>query len=168
MILTKSSFPVEWIASSSGCIEHRARELRLNSPLTLIPECDTEGNYKARQCHPPSTNGKRFCQCWAPDGAVITSPSQKTEQCECHRQRFQSTGRNAPQGAFTPECQENGKFKEKQCNGSTGSCWCVDPVSGVQRQSQTSSGGAATDLNCVTRTLIGRRGWTAVRKPGMQ
>ena len=29
-------------------------------------------------------------------------------------------------GAFVPECKEDGSYKEKQCHGSTGHCWCVD------------------------------------------
>ena len=29
-------------------------------------------------------------------------------------------------GAFIPECKEDGSYKEKQCHGSTGHCWCVD------------------------------------------
>ena len=138
--------------------------------MTLIPECNADGTYKSKQCHPPSTNGKRFCQCWAPDGAIITSPSQKTEQCECHRQRYQNLGRDAQAGAFVPECQANGSFKERQCNGSTGNCWCVDPVSGLQRQTQfqSSSVGGTINLDCITRTQIGRRGRRAIRKLAMQ
>ena len=29
-------------------------------------------------------------------------------------------------GAFMPECETDGSFKEVQCHGSTGYCWCVD------------------------------------------
>jgi len=29
-------------------------------------------------------------------------------------------------GAFVPSCKEDGTYDEKQCDGSTGHCWCVD------------------------------------------
>lgn len=114
----------------------------------MIPECEENGDYKPRQCHPPATDGKRFCQCWAPDGAVLSSPSKQTESCKCHMDRFKaqnppgsnnvSNGSNVSNqrrliGAFVPECENNGKFKPKQCHGSTGHCWCVDSVTGEQR-----------------------------------
>ena len=31
-----------------------------------------------------------------------------------------------PLGTFMPTCKKNGEFKETQCHGSTGYCWCVD------------------------------------------
>ena len=36
-------------------------------------------------------------------------------------------------GEFSPECLE-GKYKEVQCSGSTGYCWCVDIETGVKKQ----------------------------------
>ena len=29
-------------------------------------------------------------------------------------------------GAFVPSCKDDGTYEEKQCDGSTGHCWCVD------------------------------------------
>ena len=34
-------------------------------------------------------------------------------------------------GAYVPSCEADGSFSPTQCHGSTGYCWCVDPVSGV-------------------------------------
>src|SRR6185312_16660025 len=49
-----------------------------------ITECNADGTYKAKQCHPPSVNGKRFCQCWAPDGTILTAPTQEEVNCDAH------------------------------------------------------------------------------------
>ena len=35
-------------------------------------------------------------------------------------------------GAHKPDCEDNGDFKPKQCNPSTGYCWCVNTLTGVQ------------------------------------
>lgn len=50
-------------------------------------------------------------------------------------------------GIYDPECDNNGKFKAKQCNGTT-TCWCVNSA-GVRRTDKTDG-----KLNCseVVRT----------------
>ena len=35
-------------------------------------------------------------------------------------------------GAFAPECEADGSFKQKQCYDSTGHCWCVDTLTGEE------------------------------------
>merc|ERR1711962_1747978 len=35
-------------------------------------------------------------------------------------------------GAFRPRCTKEGLYQRKQCHGSTGYCWCVNPHSGGQ------------------------------------
>jgi len=117
----------------SACLTHRQRELKSKFPGALVPECDTNGDYKALQCHGESKNGRKFCQCWTPDGSPATSPSRKTSTCECHMARHQATANTARAargrplvGAFAPQCNQDGSFKSKQCHSSTGMCWCVD------------------------------------------
>lgn len=36
-------------------------------------------------------------------------------------------------GAYVPQCNEDGSYKEVQCHGSTGYCWCVNDK-GVKRE----------------------------------
>ena len=50
-------------------------------------------------------------------------------------------------GAFTPQCDEDGKFSKMQCHGSTGYCWCVLQNTGAQIPG-TSGKPWETDINC--------------------
>lgn len=50
-------------------------------------------------------------------------------------------------GAFVPECKENGNYEKKQCHGSTGHCWCVEPVTG-QEITGTRKGPGKGDPEC--------------------
>ena len=34
-------------------------------------------------------------------------------------------------GAYIPQCAEDGSFKTFQCHGSTGYCYCADPMDGT-------------------------------------
>ena len=34
-------------------------------------------------------------------------------------------------GSFIPKCTDDGSFEKRQCHGSTGFCWCVDPKTGI-------------------------------------
>lgn len=132
--------------TGSACQEHRERELR-NRQSPLIPECDHNGDYKDKQCHPPSADRTRFCQCWAPNGIVLSPPSKTTDTCKCLSDRYKalnpsgSTDGNGYDsegnqrrmiGQFIPECETNGKFRKRQCQGYTGQCWCVDQMTGEQ------------------------------------
>lgn len=35
-------------------------------------------------------------------------------------------------GAYVPQCHPDGSYKERQCHGSIGSCWCVNRKTGVE------------------------------------
>ena len=66
---------------------------------------------------------------------------EKKDKSECEKERqsvFESFpiihGKRRPLlGAFMPQCNEDGTYKEVQCHGSTGYCWCVDE-DGTKRQ----------------------------------
>uniref|UniRef100_A0A1D0C023 U20-hexatoxin-Hi1a n=1 Tax=Hadronyche infensa TaxID=153481 RepID=TK1A_HADIN len=110
------------------CQQHRERETRSRAPLPLrlIPECDENGEYKPLQCFKDS----KFCACWDKTGQPMTEPKQGIKACECIVQRETVQKIRGLIGAFTPQCEEDGKYSKMQCHGSTGHCWCVEQVSG--------------------------------------
>ncbi|XP_035221974.1 U24-ctenitoxin-Pn1a-like [Stegodyphus dumicola] len=102
------------------CQEDRAK--RLNATVTesiihLIPECDENGDYAAKQCF---TNSK-WCVCYTRDGTNIGRPSMKIKACECVRQRHEA---NLSGETYVPTCSDDGYYRPKQCNRDE--CWCVD------------------------------------------
>ena len=36
-----------------------------------------------------------------------------------------------PNGAYAPQCEQDGSYKRKQCYGSTGYCWCAVSLTGI-------------------------------------
>uniref|UniRef100_A0A3P9A7G2 Nidogen 2a (osteonidogen) n=1 Tax=Esox lucius TaxID=8010 RepID=A0A3P9A7G2_ESOLU len=93
-----------------------------------IDEC------RSQPCHPQATCtntlGSFQCQCqptFQGDGFQCF-PSDGETDCEHHRDSVQTT---SPEGypivgAFVPQCDEHGQYRDLQCHGSTGHCWCVD------------------------------------------
>ncbi|XP_023238420.1 U24-ctenitoxin-Pn1a-like [Centruroides sculpturatus] len=112
----------------SECQEHREKASKSSAPVKVVPICESNGDYAALQCH----NEGKFCSCWRKDGTPITQPSTKIKSCVCHRDRDDKLKNS--KGATVPECSEDGKFKKKQCSGSSGQCWCVDPETGIKNK----------------------------------
>jgi len=54
--------------------------------------------------------------------------------CQLRRQQVvaQSSSGHMMIGAFIPRCTADGYFEALQCHSSTGECWCVDRVEGVE------------------------------------
>ncbi|GFX18778.1 u24-ctenitoxin-Pn1a [Trichonephila clavipes] len=121
---------VEWSCAErekSECEQHRERESKSFAPLPmhLIPECESNGDYKPLQCFKNS----KFCACWDKSGNPATQPSGKIKSCQCLLQKHEADKKGLL-GAYKPQCEEDGKFKKRQCHGSTGSCWCTHPETG--------------------------------------
>ena len=56
-------------------------------------------------------------------------------------------------GRFTPKCDRAGNYKRKQCHGSTGQCWCVVSLTGIE-VSGTRKGPTEEDPNCDSGNTI--------------
>ena len=50
-------------------------------------------------------------------------------------------------GGFVPKCQSDGSYEQKQCQGPTGHCWCVNTQTGQELQG-TRKGMGQGDVNC--------------------
>uniref|UniRef100_T1DEL1 Ctenitoxinlike-Lyc-1 n=1 Tax=Lychas buchari TaxID=1330406 RepID=T1DEL1_9SCOR len=111
----------------SECEEHKEKAQKSSSPVKVVPNCESNGDYAGLQCHSEG----RFCSCWRKDGTPITQPSTKIKSCECHRAKDDKlqTHKGAI-GAYIPQCTEDGRFDKQQCWGSIGMCWCVDIETG--------------------------------------
>merc|ERR1712013_967416 len=99
----------------------------------FVPECKEDGSYKEKQCH----GSTGHCWCVDQSGKEIdgskkgpgagkvrcgdVAPPAPVTSCVAARNAVPA----GLLGAFVPECKEDGSYKEKQCHGSTGHCWCV-------------------------------------------
>merc|ERR1712080_719956 len=97
-----------------------------------IPQCKADGTFKEKQCH----GSTGYCWCVEPEsGAEIKGTKKGPTDGEVKCGACQLKLLTAPKGllgAHTPQCKSDGTFKEKQCHGSTGYCWCVEPESGTE------------------------------------
>eukprot|EP00659_Diplonema_papillatum_P016312 gene16312-24995_t len=97
-----------------------------------VPQCAEDGSYAPKQCH--GSTGR----CWCVD--PMTGEELNVElsacgpldtvapaSCEEMRKKASETGLL---GVYIPQCEEDGSFRAKQCHGSTGRCWCADPMTG--------------------------------------
>lgn len=54
---------------------------------------------------------------------VLVVPQSATAPCT---EQLESSGEPPLVGAFVPQCDGAGQYEPRQCDGSTGYCWCVD------------------------------------------
>jgi len=142
--------------NSSECQIARDKAQKSTAVLKLIPNCESNGDYSAFQCHHES----RFCQCWRTDGTPITQPSTKITSCDCikkrddlqRKQQQSASGRRLGRarvprqvvGSYNPQCNDDGTFQKKQCHSSTSMCWCVDS----QGQKLATSSPTRVNITC--------------------
>ncbi|KAJ6667052.1 hypothetical protein lerEdw1_019055 [Lerista edwardsae] len=115
-------------------------------------KCDKNKRIEAESCY--LDNG--ICKCNSLGSNVTVNCEILTSKCLLMKAELYGLrgGRSKPKhayvdndGIYDPECDVNGKFKAKQCNG-TSTCWCVNSA-GVRRTDKTDG-----KLNCseVVRT----------------
>jgi len=78
-----------------------------------------------------------------------------TEVGACHR-ALSSVHRGLV-GSYVPQCKVDGTYRDKQCHGSTGYCWCVDTNTGgeiVGTKKGPTDG--SDELECVPVVLVVR------------
>ncbi|XP_075125694.1 saxiphilin-like [Leptodactylus fuscus] len=119
-------------AQEKPCLKARQKALSGGKPVlgAFTPDCDEEGLYRPKQCH----GSTGYCWCVHENGDEILGSRTRqadlicgeaaAKPCTKERQKAFSGGRPLL-GAFVPQCDEKGKYKSRQCHGSTGYCWCV-------------------------------------------
>ncbi|XP_077191315.1 epithelial cell adhesion molecule [Paroedura picta] len=118
---------------------------------TVCGDCMCEKNKRVIDC--TLSNGE--CRCVSLGSDVTVSCGTLTSKCLLMKAEVIGLeGRTKPKQAFldndgiyNPECDNNGNFKAKQCNG-TDTCWCVNSA-GVRR---TEKSDANITCNEVVRT----------------
>ncbi|XP_049319689.1 nidogen-2 isoform X34 [Astyanax mexicanus] len=142
------------------CEQHRDSLQRGSDGLTLVgayvPQCDEQGQYRPQQCHGSTghcwcvdSRGQERQGTRTPPGSPrfnCDAPERPKTQCEQHRDSLQRGDGSPPVGAYVPQCDEQGQYRQQQCHGSTGHCWCVDSR-GQERQGTRTPPGSPR-FNC--------------------
>jgi nidogen (entactin) len=88
---------------------------------------------------------------------AFATPGQGELRAPCAKER-QEAGTPIP-GRFVPQCTNSGWFQAKQCHGSTGLCWCVNPDTGKEVEGTRLRGEPECTTCHIQRSL-------ALRPPG--
>jgi len=138
----------------------RARADAMTMLGVCTPQCDRIGYFKPKQfC---ASTGYRWCA--TPDGKEIVNtkraPAETEPVCDTDIPLEPDTAScwvaNANTvrlpGAYIPQCDQKGNFKAKQCNLSTGYCWCAEPKGGAKiagtETAPLADAPAGVGLNC--------------------
>merc|ERR1712130_954185 len=130
-----------WCVDAKGKKTSKAIRGIANLRCKKVTRCLTTKNvpcvfpftYKGKKYHKCTTKnyGKKL---WCATTAVYKrgkwgrcKPGCKVTGSRCKRlQAKQRKKCGKKVGCFITACNKNGTFKQKQCRGSTGYCWCVD------------------------------------------
>ncbi|XP_028277848.1 nidogen-2 isoform X2 [Parambassis ranga] len=128
----------------------------------FVPQCDSDGQYRALQCHGSTghcwcvdSRGQERAGTRTPPGTTPTDcgrpnePQHPKTHCEHHRDSVQTS---SPEGypvvgAYVPQCDANGQYILLQCHGSTGHCWCVDSTGQERPGTRTLPGAPPKDCD---------------------
>ncbi|KAK3563522.1 hypothetical protein QTP86_030392 [Hemibagrus guttatus] len=127
-----------------------------------VPQCDEQGHYRSQQCH----GSTGYCWCVDIRGQEragtrtrpgtpahnCDAPEHPKTQCEHRRDSAQREVDGLPvQGAYIPQCDEEGHYRPRQCHASTGHCWCVDSRGRERAGTRTSPGSPPTNCDAPDR-----------------
>ncbi|XP_044044130.1 nidogen-2 isoform X2 [Siniperca chuatsi] len=159
--------PDEPVRPKTHCEQHRD-SVQTTSPEgypipgVFVPQCDSNGQYTAQQCHGSSghcwcvdSRGQEKAGTRTPPGAPHVDcdkpdePERPKTHCEHHRDSIQTT---SPEGypiagAYVPHCDAEGQYTPLQCHGSSGHCWCVDNRGQERAGTRTPPGTAPKDCD---------------------
>ncbi|AWO95644.1 putative nidogen-2 [Scophthalmus maximus] len=119
-----------------------------------VDECSSSPCHVNARCI--NRLGSFQCQCqpgFDGDGFYCSEQEDEPERpkthCEHHRDGVQTT---SPEGypllgVFVPQCDANGQYTSQQCDGSTGSCWCVDRRGQERAGTRTKPGAPSVDCD---------------------
>ncbi|XP_072545091.1 nidogen-2 isoform X2 [Salminus brasiliensis] len=148
------------------CEQHRESQQRGSDGFPLVgafvPQCDEAGQYRSQQCHGSTghcwcvdSRGQERAGTRTPPGSPTTNcdaPERPKTQCEQHRESQQRGSDGFPLvGAFVPQCDEAGQYRQLQCHGSTGHCWCVDSRGQERVGTRTPPGSPTTNCDAPER-----------------
>lgn len=108
----------------------------------FVPTCNPDGSFAAKQCQGSvcycvDNNGNQI------QGYQVNAGQSNTLKCECARARASySTGLL---GQFQAQCDSDGSYQARQCQGSV--CYCVDDM-GKQIQGYQANIGSASNMDC--------------------
>lgn len=110
-----------WTAS---CLSTR----HVSEKVLWKPECDSRGEFQAKQCRGDRLLGR--CFCYSATGQRIFGWQWlgKAENMTCACSRLRSDLEAAGRQDVTLHCAADGNFETLQCDG--GVCWCADPKTG--------------------------------------
>ncbi|XP_067349367.1 nidogen-2 isoform X3 [Channa argus] len=159
--------PDEPIHPKTHCEQHRNSVQTITQegyPIegAYVPQCDDNGQYTPQQCHGSTGH------CWCVDSRGQERPGTRTPpgtssvdcdksdmllrpktNCEHHRDSVQTTSPEGYpiEGAFVPQCDDDGQYTPQQCHGSTGHCWCVDSTGQERAGTRTPPGTQSKDCD---------------------
>ncbi|XP_060736413.1 nidogen-2 isoform X1 [Tachysurus vachellii] len=155
--------PVDEVHPKTRCEHHRDSAERGVDGVPMlgayVPQCDEKGHYRSQQCHDSTgycwcvdSEGRERAGTQTPPGSPLTNcdaPERLKTQCEQHRHDIQGRPGGSPlAGEFIPDCDEEGNYRPRQCDGSTGHCWCVDSKGQERADTRTLPG--TPPINCDT------------------
>ncbi|KAM9820898.1 LOW QUALITY PROTEIN: nidogen-2 [Neosynchiropus ocellatus] len=127
----------------------------------FVPQCDENGHYAKQQCHGSTghcwcvdNRGEELAGTRTPPGSTRKDcdkpgePERPKTHCEHHRDRVQTTSSEGYPilGVYVPQCDSDGRYRSRQCHGSTGECWCVTREG--QERAGTRTSPDATPVDC--------------------